>query len=210
MISSTQARPISKTKERLNEVLSVAARLIAHDGYEKASIRAIARETRLSQAGLYHYFSSKEELLYKIQKHTFTVLRNSLAARLDPSASPAERLEVMIRNHLEFFISHMNELCVCAFEANKLSGAYHEEVGAIQRDYFRIACSIVEEVLTGNPTDRVGALDGKRVTLYLFGSLNWIHMWFDTDRATDVEVLVKELTEMVLYGIHNGQGDGGG
>jgi len=194
-------RAKTELTDRFEELLAVAARLIARDGFERASIRAIAKEAELSQAGLYHYVESKEELLFLIQKHTFTALRNSLAARLDPDAPAVERLRTMIRNHLEFFVAHMDELRVCTFEYNRLSGENFEEISPIRRDYFRIAYSIVRDVLDeGGNT----GLDAKRTTLYIFGTLNWIHMWFDTDRRTDIAQIAKEVTGMVLFGIGSG------
>ncbi|MFQ5737500.1 MAG: TetR/AcrR family transcriptional regulator [Acidobacteriota bacterium] len=199
----------TKLTERFEEVLAVAARLIAKDGFERASIRAIAQEAALSQAGLYHYVESKEELLFLIQKHTFTALRNSLAARLDPDAGPLERLRVMIRNHLEFFLAHMDELRVCTFDYNKLSGEHFNQILPIRRDYFRIAHSIVKDVLNENGTRPINS---KRATLYLFGTLNWIHMWFRTERRTNIELIAEEITGMVLWGIgdRNGVATSGG
>lgn len=199
-MSFAQLDTKAELTERFEGLLAVAARLIARDGFERASIRAIAREASLSQAGLYHYVESKEELLFLIQKHTFTALRNSLAARLDPDASPIERLRLMIRSHLEFFVAHMDELRVCAFDYNRLSGDQFEQILPIREDYFRIAHSIVRDVL--DECDNTH-LDSKRATLYLFGSLNWIHMWFDTERQTNIELITEEVTRMTLWGIRD-------
>jgi TetR/AcrR family transcriptional regulator len=187
------------SSDRLEEVFQVATKLIARDGFEKASMRAIAGEIGMSQAGLYHYFKSKDELLYLIQKHTFTTLRNSLAARLDPNSPPKERLRVMIHNHLEFFLVQMDALRVCAYELNKLGSKHYEEVQAIRQDYFRIAHSIVGEVLSEQ--NRSSVLGEKRTTLFIFGALNWIHMWFDTERPLEIESISEELSEMVLHGL---------
>lgn len=190
------------SKDRLVEVLKIATRLIAKNGFDSASVRMIARESNLSQAGLYHYFKSKEELLYLIQKHTFTTLRNSVAARLDPAASARARLDVVIRCHLDFFITHMDALRVCAFEYNKLTGEHFDEVGLIQEDYFRIVHEIVAEVLRENQDDASARpLNSKRATLYIFGSLNWIHMWFDTERPVDIDTIANELIGMALGGL---------
>jgi len=152
-MSFTLLRNSVEKKDRLVEVIEIATRLIAKNGFDSASVRMIARECNLSQAGLYHYFTSKEELLYLIQKHTFTSLRNTVAARIDPSASPRARLESVIRGHLEFFLTHMDALRVCAFEYNKLTGEHFDEVGLIQEDYFRIVHEIVADVLQENEAD---------------------------------------------------------
>ncbi|MBZ0186771.1 MAG: TetR/AcrR family transcriptional regulator [Candidatus Obscuribacterales bacterium] len=189
---------LANTNERYSSVLAAAARLIADEGFERASIRAISRAAALSQAGVYHYFSCKEDILYQIQKNTFTALRNSLAARLDDSMSSQERLRVSIGNHLEFFIAHINELKVCTFEHQKLTGDYYQRILTVRRDYFRIVNKIVGEVLEENGDCKA---DSKRLTLYIFGSLNWIHMWYDTSRRTDVDIIVDEISNMVLFGI---------
>ncbi len=190
------------SKDRLIEVLEIATRLIAQNGFDTASVRMIAREANLSQAGLYHYFTSKEEVLYLIQKHTFTSLRNTVAARLDLDASPTDRLGAVIRGHLEFFIEHMDALQVCAFEYNKLTGEYFDEVGRIRKDYFRIVHEVVADVLRQNEhLPSAPRLNSKRATLYLFGALNWIHMWFDSERPVDIDTIASELTGMILGGL---------
>ena len=47
--------------ERLNHVLAAATDLMAQVGYERASMRAVAKACGVSLAGLYHYFDSKEK-----------------------------------------------------------------------------------------------------------------------------------------------------
>src|SRR5258708_900025 len=63
---------------RLATVLEHAARIFCEKGYEGASMRDLSRATGMSLAGLYHYFESKEELLYLIQKHTFRTIIDQL------------------------------------------------------------------------------------------------------------------------------------
>ena len=51
---------------RRNKILEVAKRLFAAKGFDGTSIRTIAKESGLSVAGMFHYFSSKEEILNEI------------------------------------------------------------------------------------------------------------------------------------------------
>src|SRR6266487_7094070 len=73
---------------RLGEVLDHATEVFCEKGYEGASMRDLSRASGMSLAGLYHYFGSKERLLYLIQKHTFTTilsrLRDGLSEVNDP------------------------------------------------------------------------------------------------------------------------------
>ncbi|WP_248145622.1 TetR/AcrR family transcriptional regulator [Microbacterium aoyamense] len=48
------------------EILTVALEHFARRGYDRASVREIARESGLSQAGLLHHFSSKQELFLEV------------------------------------------------------------------------------------------------------------------------------------------------
>lgn len=48
------------------EILTTALEVIARNGYRRTSVRELADAASLSQAGLLHYFSSKEELFAEI------------------------------------------------------------------------------------------------------------------------------------------------
>ena len=58
--------PYAKGAAKRDEILDVAIATFARDGYDKTSLREIARETGLSQAGLLHHFSSKQELFVEV------------------------------------------------------------------------------------------------------------------------------------------------
>jgi hypothetical protein len=53
--------------QKLARILRIAAGEIAQRGFHNTGIRDISRATGVSIAGLYYYFSSKEELLFLIQ-----------------------------------------------------------------------------------------------------------------------------------------------
>ena len=74
--------------EKLVHLLTCAARAFAEQGYEKTSIRQVAQAAGSSLAGLYHYVSCKEELLFFIQYHTFGVLAEELEGILNKPAAP--------------------------------------------------------------------------------------------------------------------------
>ena len=59
-------RRYAKGVAKRDEILEVALDVFAENGYDRTSVRQIARLTGLSQAGLLHYFSSKEELFVEV------------------------------------------------------------------------------------------------------------------------------------------------
>jgi AcrR family transcriptional regulator len=58
--------PYAKGMATREEILDVAFELFVRKGYDRTSVREIARSTGLSQAGLLHHFSSKEELFVEV------------------------------------------------------------------------------------------------------------------------------------------------
>src|SRR5215471_13698464 len=112
--ASKAASPMSDTRfdRRLADVLAHASHIFCEKGYEGASMRDLSRATGMSLAGLYHYFESKEELLYLIQKHTFRTIIDRLRPRLQNASAPEERIRVFIENHLEYSLDNKEAMKV--------------------------------------------------------------------------------------------------
>ncbi|KRF21822.1 TetR/AcrR family transcriptional regulator [Phycicoccus sp. Soil803] len=93
MSSRTGARgPYRKGIERRREIIAAAAELFAEDGYKNSSVRELARRLGLTQAGVLHHFSDKEELLVEVLELRDTSVSEYLAALPDtdlPSRSRA-------------------------------------------------------------------------------------------------------------------------
>ena len=68
--------------KKQEDILHVAAKVMADRGYHRASIRAVAAELEMSLAGIYYYCKSKDELLFLIQYSTFQSLVDSLTSKL--------------------------------------------------------------------------------------------------------------------------------
>lgn len=64
-----QTRRSAKGIAKRDEILQVALDVFSENGYDRTSVRQIARLTGLSQAGLLHHFSSKEELFTEVLRH---------------------------------------------------------------------------------------------------------------------------------------------
>ena len=184
--------------EKLTSLLNLAAHLIAEEGYHKASIRKVAKAANLSISTLYHYFREKDQLLFLIQYHTFDSLVQKLKEKLESIPSPEKKLFAMIENQIEHFIQHMDELKVCSRELEALSGTYYQKVFQKRREYFNLTLKIMEELKKkfNNPD-----LDSRLATLFLFGMLNWIYMWYKPSAKDSYPKMVKQMYNLVISGI---------
>jgi TetR/AcrR family transcriptional regulator len=197
--AETQLRPESVTK--LERLLSAAAELMARQGYDQTSIRDVGRETGFSLAGMYYYFKSKEDLLYQIQDRTFSSLLVSQEEIGSQEVRADARLRLLVGNHLAFFDRHQNEMKICTFELQSITGERYQEIEEIRRRYYRIMAATVREILGKEmPRSRRDRLV-RHYTLFLFGMLNWVFMWFDGKRDGSVKRLGDEMTDLVLNGL---------
>lgn len=173
-------------------------------------MREVAKATGVSLAGLYHYFDSKEKMLFLIQFRTFGALHQSLLEKLHGVTAPEEQLRVMIRAHVGYFAANMDALKVCSHELDTLSGPAYDETRNIRRDYYALVRSIIDRLLDAHA---VGAAVNRHVlTMSLFGALNWLYRWYDPASGPSVATVSNQMTSQFLHGVYHltGSADGPG
>jgi len=101
---------IKKPKqERIGEIIQAAIDEFLEKGYDGTSMESIARRAGVSKGGLYHHFSSKDEiLLLANQKLNEPVYRIMQDAAQNPRASKG--LSWYIKNYLEYWLAHKREM----------------------------------------------------------------------------------------------------
>jgi AcrR family transcriptional regulator len=185
--------------ERLSRILNAATGVIARVGYQKASMRQVARAANVSLAGIYHYFDSKEKMLFLIQFRTFNALLNSLREKLHDVDDPIEQLRVMVRSHTSYFVSNMAALKVCSHELDSLKGEVYAETHAIRRQYYDLTRGIVDRIFDRHAAQ--STLDRHVATMSLFGALNWLYRWYDPARGRSPNVLANQIATQFLHGV---------
>jgi AcrR family transcriptional regulator len=186
------------SEAKLQHILLYSAQIFAEQGFEGASIRDISRATGISLSGLYYYFESKQKLLYLLQKSAFTNIMERLQQRLAHIQEPEARLRVLVRNHIEYFLSHPNEMKVLSHEEEALDPPYREEVASIKRRYYALAREIFDGV-AGK-----GLAEGLRprvAVLSLFGMMNWVYKWHRPKTDPSAQELTEAIVGIFLYGV---------
>jgi AcrR family transcriptional regulator len=191
----------SQYDRKLAAILRQAAAVFCARGYHQASVRDIARATGVSLAGLYYYFSSKEHLLYLIQRHAFKTMLESARATLRPLKEPEERLRTFIQLHLQFFLEHPNEMKVLTHEEEWLEAERRREVHTLKRAYYGLCFSQVEALKKAR---QLKGLNTRLATLSLFGMMNWIYTWYKPGRDPDAPGCARQMSEIFLHGLYQG------
>ncbi len=191
------AEPESRYDRQLARVLEHAAKIFCDKGYEGASMRDLSRACGMSLAGLYHYFESKEELLYRIQKHAFETIIENAKARLASVSDPEERVRVFIENHLEYFLANKEAMKVLTHEDETLKNGRGAEIRAIKREYYRICFDLLEDLKRKQGLQ----FPVRLAVLSLFGMVNWIYTWHNPRVDADAGALGNEMSDIFLHGL---------
>ena len=199
-VAATRSPEIRETyDERLNRILEAATDLIAREGYGNASMRAVAKAAGVSLAGLYHYFDSKEKMLFLIQFRTFSSLIARLRENLHGVTDPVEQLRVLVRTHVVHFAQDMSALNVCSHELDSLKEDAYQEVFRVRHEYYDLARGIVDRVLEKHVPAR--GIDGHVAAMSLFGTLNWLYRWYNPKQDRAPGAVAGQIADQFLTGV---------
>jgi TetR/AcrR family transcriptional regulator, cholesterol catabolism regulator len=197
-------KPVAETRfdRRQAEILEHATEVFYEKGYEGASMRDLSRATGMSLAGLYYYFESKERLLYLIQRDTFSTIIARLKARLEEVSDPEERIRVLIRNHLEYFLANQKAMKVLSHEDDALKNGFGQEIAVIKREYYRICIDLLDKFKAAKGLE----FNSRIAVLSLFGMMNWIYTWHNPRVDAHAAELAGQMGHIFLRGILAGAG----
>ncbi|MFD4422927.1 TetR/AcrR family transcriptional regulator [Agromyces sp. NPDC058484] len=98
MVINTKSPRAEQNSERRDQILAIAARLIASRGYSATTVRDIADEAGILSGSLYHHFSSKEAILEEILHGFMDQLLTRFEAIVAEDGSPREILDKLIEH----------------------------------------------------------------------------------------------------------------
>ncbi len=193
------ARPRAQDyDQKRRTILKTATQLFAAQGYDRASIASVAAECGVSKALLYHYYDSKDQLLFDIIRTHLEELNSALDAVDDPELPPERRLRLLIGELLELYRGADDEHRVQINAMPTLPTELADELRALERQLVGRFSAVL---LAVNP-----ALEGERpflkpATMSLFGMLNWVYLWFRPDGPITREDYADLATTLILEGV---------
>jgi AcrR family transcriptional regulator len=190
----------SDFEEKQHGNLMSAAAVFAEQGMDKASMAQIASHSNVSKALLYHYYPSKDSLIFAIIHSHLVDLEASLGAAVDPSLAAEAQLRVLVGVVLEKYRGADDAHKVQLVGSGALTEEQREEIRAVERQIVRHFSSVIRRI---NPDlDRSERPLLMPVTMSLFGMMNWVYMWFRDGGIITREDYAGVATTLMLEGIH--------
>lgn len=102
----------SKSELRKEQILRAAEKIFARKGFHDATISDVSREAKVSDATIYEYFSSKEELLFSIPGQTTRKHREETEAILEFLPRAEDKIRCIIKRYFWFYDGHPDHAAV--------------------------------------------------------------------------------------------------
>lgn len=205
MLNRTRVRTFSKNEvlvyERRKQIVKFATSLFVKKGYDRTTVRELARSLGVSQGGLYHYIGSKEDILRLIlhfltdnQMKRLEVYRSKTA-----NLSPTEALRQSIIMRLQ----DIDDVQDLSNFVNHVMVNLTEDDRQIVYEYAGRVIAYLEEVLRKGMKAGDFQMSNPTLVAHSIAVLGdaWAHRrWFLRKRQT-LEEYAREQVELILEGI---------
>jgi len=126
-------------------ILKEAKRLFLLQGFDRTSVRDIARASGCTQGNIYNHFRNKEHILYKVLFGDVTKLIDAIRPlENDYNTSPVEQLRTFIHIHVEqTLVIPKGQLLHFEMEMPRLSPSHRAEIIQLRDHYDRILRKII-------------------------------------------------------------------
>lgn len=188
----------TKSIDRAQEIYLLAAQLFVERGVESTSLSDIANALNITKAGLYYYFESKQELLYRIVELGLDSVKNEV---LDPAreiSDPEERLKFIILNHARLAAEGNHAVIIVSHEMTSLSFSQREAIIKRRREYFEFVRDTLVEI---QAKAKLNSIDLTTATFTLFGMILWLSRWYRSNGKLSVEKVCQDVCDMALKGL---------
>lgn len=179
--------------EKRSSILETAAQLFAADGYDGASVTDITKACGISKSSLYHYFPSKEDILFNII-HSYMISFLADMEDFEKNASEISdlgRLRAFLRISLSRFQGARDQQRVLLNDLQKLPAERSREIVEMQRVFLEHAQNLIVRI---RPDLVKSESHARARTMLFYGMLNWTMNWY----SPEGEIKPDELIEMML------------
>jgi TetR/AcrR family transcriptional regulator, cholesterol catabolism regulator len=194
--SASMPDPLDNREQQL---LAIARRLFAHQGYDRTALRDIAEAAGITKAALYYYFPNKDALFVRIVLESLQMLVDDVSAAVARETAPTARIRAFMAASAacidygrDRWIAGSNAFWQGAKEGQRLAALH------LRDDYEGLLRKcIVEGIASGE----LRAADPAMVGRFLLSALNHMTRWHKPEGKLTAQQVMLQFVDMALYGL---------
>ncbi|MBN1376482.1 MAG: TetR family transcriptional regulator [Dehalococcoidia bacterium] len=178
-------------------IMKTARELIWEKGYDKTSMRDIARACSYEPSNTYNYFSSKEQLLYELlEEETGMMISMLRGLEHDDTSSPLDQLRYIIRQHVELAIKgKMVSGLMFDVELRNLSADHEKKIIEFRDRYEGILHRVIRR---GIDAGYFVETNERLVTIMIISMIVRSRVWFSPKGEKSPEEIADFITRFTL------------
>jgi len=184
-----------------DQILELAAAKFAQTSYPSTSMSDLAAASGTSKARLYHYYESKEAILFDLldryTKRLMLIIAEVQGASQRQGLNEREAFAELIRAFLaEYETSHSRHVALLN-DVKYLVDAQREIILNRQRD---VVAAFTRQLARAYP-ERVTAENQTALTMMVFGMINWTFTWLKPGGRMAYRDFAEQVIHMVDRGL---------
>jgi AcrR family transcriptional regulator len=196
------ARPKSSQHEiKRDEILDVAAQCFAQRSYAAASMNDIAAAGGTSKARLYHYYESKEAILFDLldryTQRLLAIIGQAEATAQRRNLDERAALHELVRSFLQEYETSATRHVALLHDTKFLGEVQRELILDRQRD----VVSAVTRFLRRAYPARVTPANQSALVMMLFGMINWTFTWLRPGGPMSYAAFAEEVIALLEHGL---------
>ena len=181
--------------ERRRVILNAAAELFSEQGYDRTSIRDIARQVGLLPGSVYHYFPSKDELYLSVHREGFRRVLERVKEAAASGSDPWDRLRRACEVHVAGIVEGSP---VDRITGHSLAMTGNDDllakIAPARESYENVFRELIQALPLRPGTDR------SLLRLFLLGGMNWVYLWYREGGRSPQEI-ADVMVDMVRRGV---------
>lgn len=178
------------------ELQRVSVELFSQQGYARTSVQQIVDAAGVTKGALYHYFTSKDDLLFDIYDRLLSLQREHLDEIVARDLDPLETMRLVCEDLMITSIEWISEGSVFFRSQHMLSDERQREVKRRRREYNDVFTALLARgQAAGEFRTDIPAIV---LTATFFANPHYLSHWYSPDGELTKEQLAAQITELYL------------
>lgn len=178
-------------------IATKAAELFAKQGASNTSLTKVAVACEMSKSLIYHYYQSKEEILFDVMNSHMEELISIIDEINSAQYVGEEAFRAFSRALMKHYVGAANSQKVLLYELDNVPSKNRTKIVSKQRKLIAFAENLLVNAAGGNDIDKAELR--ARIMLF-FGMLNWSHSWFNPNGKIDRYQLADLASDITIKG----------
>jgi TetR/AcrR family transcriptional regulator, cholesterol catabolism regulator len=184
---------------RRSEILDAFVRYVAERGYDRTNIGDIADELGMSKGTIVHHFGTKAQMLRELEETHLARQLDVLRMVWERLAAPHERIAAIIYASALLQVVAPEATVASQREVVQLSDdPAMQQVRKFRNELQKLT---IDEIRSGIDSGVFRSVDAELATLQLWGSLEWMWVWFDPAGSRAPEQVGAAFVDVFLGGL---------